>query len=108
MPEGFSNSQVDKAGALLRTWWDNGRKQSEYNQNVQRSIVLLWQYRAAFNHPLLMVNVNLRHYVKKAGAEVVIAPTAQATAANGRKTRSPSEDENVTDAGCRWVPSRSA
>lgn len=33
----------------------------------------VWEYRATFNYPLTRVNANVRHYIKKAGCEVVVA-----------------------------------
>lgn len=74
MSGGLSNSQVDKAGAVLREWLHSDRSASAGFSSVERrAIAVVWEYRAAFSRPLIKVNVNLRHYIKKAGCEVVVA-----------------------------------
>lgn len=66
-----SKSKVDKAGALLREWWD-ARDQPPTEVTID-AVGVVWEWRAAFNYPLTKVNNNLRHYVRKEGCEVFIA-----------------------------------
>ncbi|MFZ0664224.1 MAG: RelA/SpoT domain-containing protein [Acidimicrobiales bacterium] len=63
-----SKSQADKAGAILRRWWQSTEPATD---EIQTAITVVWQYRALFGYPTTKVNANLRHYVRKTGAELV-------------------------------------
>lgn len=66
-----SKGEIDRAGALLRTWW--GSDDADINDAVMAAFDTIWDYRKAFQYPLTMVNAGLRYYVKKSGSEVFIA-----------------------------------
>lgn len=65
-----SKTQVDKAGAALREWWYSPRRMDD---DLRKAVGVVWEYRDGFQYPTTKVSANLRHYVKRAGVEVVIA-----------------------------------
>lgn len=69
-----SKTSVDKAGDLLRSWAIDGFPTNlEPDERLIRAVDTVWEYRRQFQYPLTQVNANLRHYVKRAGAEILIA-----------------------------------
>lgn len=72
MAGGLSNSQVDRAGDVLRRWVYQGDLESPTPEEMS-AIETAWQYRAGFTRPLVRVNVNLRYYVGKVGCEIIVA-----------------------------------
>jgi GTP pyrophosphokinase len=67
----ISKSQVDKAGGALRDWWDDPVVKPDLFPRDAGS--LIWDYRRQFSYPMTKINANLRHYVRTAGAPIIIA-----------------------------------
>lgn len=69
-----SKTSVDKAGALLRRWRAADFILPDVSpETFFGAVETVWEYRRQFQYPLTQVNANLRHYVKAAEAEVLIA-----------------------------------
>jgi putative GTP pyrophosphokinase len=65
-----SKTQVDKAGAILRDWYNSPAP----NMNAAESAAagVIWQYRQQFAYPMTKVSANLRYYVKQHNAGIVV------------------------------------
>lgn len=67
---GISRAQVDRAGILLRDWYESGLLADE---GVERASVILNAYRSEFKGPLRSVVMGLRSAVRTSGRPVVVA-----------------------------------
>lgn len=68
---GASRKKVDKAGRVLREYWDGNRPLID--AEIESAFDMAWAYRSEFQTPLVKVVMGLRSFVKTEGAPVVVA-----------------------------------
>lgn len=67
---GVSRKSVDRAGQLLRVWYESGLLA---DVEVQRASTVLNDYRSQIKDPLKRVVMGLRSAVRTAGADVIVS-----------------------------------
>jgi putative GTP pyrophosphokinase len=103
-----SKSQVDKAGAFLRTWWSEEQEPADAATEARlvQAVSVVWTYRASFQYPLAKTTANLRYYVKQRSPRILVAQRLKRTPRIVEKlTRLPkmrlSQMQDI--AGCRAI-----
>ncbi len=72
----ISRTQVDRAGAFLRGWWQTpagSQEEAQFDpEQLSAAFDALSQYRSGFQDPLKKVTVGLRQFVEREASEVVV------------------------------------
>lgn len=68
-----SKKSIDRAATLLRDWYEGSRKRSTWTTAHGAAADLVWAYRAGFRYPLTKINVTMRGFVAREGAEIVVS-----------------------------------
>jgi putative GTP pyrophosphokinase len=73
-----SNTQADKAGRTLRTWWCN-RRDAEISDEVVQAWITLEAFRRSFQNPLQKTTVGLRQFVARESPKMVVGQRSKRT-----------------------------
>lgn len=78
-----SRTKVDRAGGLLRRWWQSPSGSEEYNsfdeEELAEAFDVVADYRSSFQDPLKKVTVGLRQFVQRESREVTVGQRLKRT-----------------------------
>lgn len=71
-----SRTRIDRAGRLLRDWWEtpSGSKEAQAfdEEELTEAVGAIVDYRSGFQDPLKKVTVGLRQFVERESSEIVV------------------------------------